>query len=132
MMTKDIIVAAAVTFAVTFAILAAKSGIIPLLQTRRHRLARGGTLRCWDSKRHSQFLPWSRAARPTSHHPRHQCAPRRCRPAGAVDISAATARPPPSHAAPPIIDKPGQIYRLGIEFELAGFDLREVADQATP
>jgi hypothetical protein len=28
MMTKDIIVAAAVTFAVTFAILAAKSGII--------------------------------------------------------------------------------------------------------
>jgi len=33
-------------------------------------------------------------------------------------------------ASPPagddLIDKPGQIHRLGIEFELAGFDLREV------
>src|SRR5262249_58720744 len=25
-----------------------------------------------------------------------------------------------------LIDKPGQVHRLGIEFELAGFDLREV------
>jgi hypothetical protein len=32
----------------------------------------------------------------------------------------------PSRSADDLIDKPGQIHRLGIEFELAGFDLREV------
>ena len=32
----------------------------------------------------------------------------------------------PSRGADDLIDKPGQIHRLGIEFELAGFDLREV------
>jgi hypothetical protein len=31
-----------------------------------------------------------------------------------------------SRGADDLIDKPGQIDRLGIEFELAGFDLREV------
>jgi hypothetical protein len=30
----------------------------------------------------------------------------------------------PSRGADDLIDKPGQIHRLGIEFELAGFDLR--------
>ena len=34
----------------------------------------------------------------------------------------------PSRGADDLIDKPGQIHRLGIEFELAGFDLREVED----
>ncbi len=31
-----------------------------------------------------------------------------------------------SRSADDLIDKPGQIHKLGIEFELAGFDLREV------
>jgi hypothetical protein len=31
-----------------------------------------------------------------------------------------------TRGADDLIDKPGQIHRLGIEFELAGFDLREV------
>jgi hypothetical protein len=32
----------------------------------------------------------------------------------------------PPRGADDLIDKPCQIHRLGIEFELAGFDLREV------
>jgi len=31
-----------------------------------------------------------------------------------------------SGGADDLVDEPGQIHRLGIEFELAGFDLREV------
>ena len=33
-----------------------------------------------------------------------------------------------SGGADDLIDKPGQIHRLGIEFKLAGFDLREIED----
>src|SRR5438132_5080275 len=33
-----------------------------------------------------------------------------------------------SRGADDLVDEPGQINRLGIEFELAGFDLREVED----
>jgi adenylate cyclase len=35
-------------------------------------------------------------------------------------------QPTPSSCIGDLIDKPCQIHRLGIEFELAGFDLREV------